>query len=262
MGTPSTPNEQVAARSDSDVWLVLAAGATYFGLVFLREPIAAHVMGVRLPLTEAYLREHAVRYFLADLLVRAPALCIAIAVTSVSKTGSLREALRTSQAHGSWTWKAAILTVVLSLVLNTTGLWPFSWRWATSSTGPTARVLLQAGQVGSLVLWTVVSVAVIPLTEECIFRFGLLRALSAATRSSAAGVVLTAAIFAIGHLGYLPSGQLDSQHVNGAVWAFVMSLILGWITVSRNGEIRTAAAVHATRNALELTVLMLVLDLG
>ncbi len=260
MSASLSPRERVAARSDSDVWLVLAAGVAYFGLVFLREPIAAHVMGVRLPPTGAYLREHGVRYFLADFLVRAPALCMALGVTLASKTGSLREALR-SHAHGSWTWKAAILTVVLSLLLNTTGLWPFSWRWATSSTGPTARVLLQAGQLGSLVLWTVVSVAVIPLTEECIFRFGLLRALSAATRSNAAGVVLTAAIFAIGHLGYLPSGHLDAQHASAAVWAFAMSLILGWITVSRGGEIKTAAVVHATRNALELAVLLLVVDI-
>jgi membrane protease YdiL (CAAX protease family) len=256
MNNAGSSETHEAQRADADIRWVLAAGGVYFALVFLREPIAATLLNVSLPLTEAN-ASNAGRYLIADLVARAPALAIALGVVFGSKVGSLRTALRLDPAYGSWLWPAAVLTILSGLALNATGLWPYAWRWGGNSARPMARLLLESGQEFPLSLWVIATVAVIPFIEECVFRFALLRALLRTTRSTTAAIVLTSLVFAIGHLGYAPSGHLDVQHVSVAFWALVMSVVLGWITVLRSGEIRTAIVIHGVRNALEMTTLLL-----
>jgi membrane protease YdiL (CAAX protease family) len=152
--------------------------------------------------------------------------------------------------------KAICLACIVSLALNALNLWPFAWRWATDPTADYIRVLLGNGSWLAIGIWAALVAVITPIIEEVAFRFGVLRALARYTRSPWKGVLGSSLLFGITHLGYWPIWHADVQHLVNASWLFAFSVLLGWLTLRRQGNITLAIAVHSTRNALELGLLI------
>jgi membrane protease YdiL (CAAX protease family) len=133
------------------------------------------------------------------------------------------------------------------------GVNPFGWEKAGSSAMVLARGLLQHGQLPTVAAWFVWSVCLVPIVEETGVRYGLLRFIARRTNSVWAGVVGSALLFGILHLGN--AAMLDSEHLVRALSMFAVGLVLGTATVLSDGNISAAIALHATYNAVSLASL-------
>ena len=231
----------------SSLRLLLVAGALYLTAVVLKQPLMANVAEVfsdSPPPTSA-------AWPIAWLLVLLVPLSV-LGIAMLSKDGTVRKSFR-----GRWrsTVAIAVTAALVSLTLNALTLWPFTWRWPATGTTDYARLLVSAGSVWAMVAWCVTGVVVIPLIEEAIFRVGLLRVLISLFRSEWLGVAGSSLVFSFLHLGTL-SPLPDLPHAVNAAWLFAASWIIGHLTVRAGGSIQPGLAAHATRNALEITLLL------
>jgi membrane protease YdiL (CAAX protease family) len=149
-----------------------------------------------------------------------------------------------------------IVALVASVILNWTNTWPFTWRWASSTTGAYAQLLLHRHQAPAMVVWAVTSIAILPVLEEAIFRVGLLRVLSHSTRSSRFAIVASSLVFGAAHLGS-PFWAPDVALFVNAFWVFVGALIIADTTVRDAWNVSIALGSHVARNAIEFTLLLL-----
>lgn len=109
------------------------------------------------------------------------------------------------------------------------------------------QLLRDAASGGStLLLVVVVAVVVAPFTEEVVFRGVLFRSLSDRLGSSA-GIVISAAIFALVHVEVLMSQPVALAGL------FVIGAILAW-AYSRTGNLVVAIVGHATFNTVSLSL--------
>ena len=145
------------------------------------------------------------------------------------------------------------LTFLISMVLNATALWPFSWRWESGGSAAHMHVLMQHDR-SAIVLWAISGIVLIPILEESIFRFWMLREIARRTRSYTVAVVGSSLLFAALHLGS-PVYPPDRAHMVNAGWLFAFSLLVGTITVRRRGNFAPVLAMHVGRNALEFATL-------
>lgn len=76
--------------------------------------------------------------------------------------------------------------------------------------------------------------------------------------SPTAGVVASALLFGLAHLG--GTFHPDRAHVNNSLWLSFTGILLGVITVFRRNELGAAVAVHAVRNAMEFATLLVALS--
>lgn len=82
-----------------------------------------------------------------------------------------------------------LLAAALALVLNATDIWPFAWRWQYDSNVGLVQALLTSAHTAALVYWLLLYSVGVPILEEVVFRFGLLRTVEHLTGSApAAGV--------------------------------------------------------------------------
>jgi membrane protease YdiL (CAAX protease family) len=102
--------------------------------------------------------------------------------------------------------------------------------------------------------WLLLGVVVGPFIEELVFRFGVLQTVRKRTGSGAKAVIVSSTAFAVGHFGYLPP---DEAHLVNSGWLFFASLLLGQVTLRRNGRVTLSVTAHMARNALEVLLLFL-----
>jgi membrane protease YdiL (CAAX protease family) len=230
---------------------MLVAGALYLGAIVFRDWILG-VFGIPSQVSPDYLRHFGGVHVVASLALRVPAIAVIGIIWVRCPKSRFRASLKMESARV--VTRTVVVTVALSFVLNLFGVWPFMWRWASDSTSAYVGVLVSTGQSLAILLWILTAVVVGPVLEELVFRFGVLQAVRDWTGSRAKAVIISSAIFALGHLGYLPP---DFPHIANASWLFAASLVLGSITLGRAGRIGVSLAAHAARNALEVSLLFL-----
>lgn len=241
----------------SGVELAFAAGAvgTYLLSVIFQEHLLVLVFGLPLELPRSFLAQRGQQLFLANLALRLPAATCALGavVTAPSESWTrlgLRQRPRTLGA-------TILATVLLVWLLNALDLWPYGWRWPSSATLPFTQVLLRAGRASALALWALQVVVVTPVLEELIFRNWMPRAIALASGSEWLAISLSAACFALAHIGRQISWPLPLDYMVNMSWLFLAAILLGWIALKRRGGLAVAIAAHATKNLMELLFAML-----
>jgi membrane protease YdiL (CAAX protease family) len=228
----------MTARLPKDLALVLLGGILYVTTIFLRGWITPQLSELLFSGTQAESKP-----VLVGVLVRLPSLAAILYAWAQRDNADIRAALK-----GETLGKLAAVvlgTVIVTILLNNSILWPFSWRWPGDSSLAYMNTLIVKGNWSAIGLWLILAVGITPVLEEIVFRFGLLQLLWRASSSVVAAVVGSSLIFGILHLGYLPP---DRAHVINAFWVFVFSNLLGFVTVRKNGNIRIALVVHTTFN--------------
>jgi len=150
-------------------------------------------------------------------------------------------------------WRTFLITLFVSVLLDVTTFWPFSWRGQTSTIW--YQVLLDTRQYGGLLSFAVTTSFIIPLIEECVFRFTLLRLIANISGATWVGIVVSSILFGVGHLGRIDFWRADSIHLLNATWLTVFSICLGWIAVFRR-NLTVPIAAHVSRNVLELITML------
>ena len=148
-------------------------------------------------------------------------------------------------------------TAVCSLLLAIVRLWPWTWQWPPHNALHLADALITGHQYSGILLWALATTAMIPMLEEMVFRFGVLRLFAEIAGSPSVGVIVSSALFGAAHLG--GSLRPDQPHLTNALWLFLASLLLGWITVRKGGQLGPAMVAHASRNIVEFGMLFLAL---
>jgi membrane protease YdiL (CAAX protease family) len=144
----------------------------------------------------------------------------------------------------------------VSFALNAVNLWPFTWRWAGDPSAAYIGALVENHSWLAIGIWAGIVAVITPIIEEVVFRFGVLRVVARYTRSPWMGILGSSLLFGVAHLGYWPIWYPDLQHLVNASWLVVFSVLLGWVTLRRQGNITLAIAVHSARNTLELGLLI------
>lgn len=96
--------------------------------------------------------------------------------------------------------------------------WVFRASGLSIPSGPAPSFLVPVGPADFVLAF--VLVVLVAITEEIMFRGYLIRRLSAVTRSPAAGLILSAAIFSVGH-GYEGSAGMATVGVMGLVFGLI-----------------------------------------
>lgn len=247
LGPATTP----AGEADRTPHLVLLAGALYVAAIFGRDWVL-RAFGIPSEVSSDYLWHSGTLHVVANFALRAPALLVIGIIWFRRPSSRLRASLSIESAQ-TMAWTVAV-TVAVTFLLNLFGFWPFTWRWASDQTRLYLGALVASAQWFALLVWVLTAVIVGPLIEELVFRFGVLQAVRDWTGSSAKAVIVSSAVFALGHLGYLPP---DFAHLVNAAWLFAASLVLGSITLRLRGWLGVSLAAHAARNSLEVSLLFL-----
>ena len=256
------PGEQENASSrpgsvvtvERDIWetpplcvaLAIALGAVYIGLVTIDPTVVHAIWGSPSVLASAgELSARGARLVLALCATRGMALLCTIVLVAMTRRRALGLAL-TGRSAGALI-ATGLGALVLAVFLNRSGVWPFAWRWQYQSTTLFVRSLWSGGHSAALMLWIGLYALGVPLIEEIVFRFGVLRLTTYVTRSALFGVILSAVAFGAVHLGY-PFWRPDLAHLWNAIGASGLGLLLGTITIKDRGRIGMAVAIHCGVN--------------
>lgn len=148
-------------------------------------------------------------------------------------------------------WKGVGGVVLASILLDFAEVWPFAWKWRVADSVRFASSLVIAGKSRLLMLQLFVFGLLAPVVEELVFRYGLLRVLWHASRRSAVAVVGSSFVFGLAHWG--PSWAATIN----AAWVGMFGVFVGWLAVRRPRSLTLPIVAHATRNLLELGMLLL-----
>lgn len=148
-------------------------------------------------------------------------------------------------------------SVVVSVLLSLTSLWPFSFASPLSNSREIASIIVHHRQVGAGLLWLAVATMVVPLLEEILYRFGLLNLLEHFTGSAKVAVVGSSILFGLAHLSFVdPLGRRT------AVFATLMGLISALLARKSGGNLTCSIAIHCGRNSIELFLLFSIAFVG
>lgn len=113
-----------------------------------------------------------------------------------------------------------------------------------------AASLITGSEWLALALWFLTGSIVIPFIEEVLFRFALLRTITVAIRSSTLAIFITAAAFALLHIGRLSSPRTVGTGSLDIMLLFVLSIVLGAYARSHGRALVVPVIAHAVFNAL------------
>lgn len=239
-----------ARSADKRRPLFALAGLLYLLVALLRESAVRVVFDSHVIAAPDFPISHAIAVQAIQVALLAPVAWLLLA-SLLSGDESYRDAFRTRfRTVGAY----LLLIAIASVVLNASALWPFSWRWESNGTAAYMQLLIKHDKPAAIALWAVAGIVLIPVIEESVFRFWLLRALARVTRSLPAAVIGSSLCFATLHLGN-PLSSPDRAHIVNATWLFAFSILIGTITVRSRGNIAPALAMHVGRNALEFATL-------
>jgi membrane protease YdiL (CAAX protease family) len=176
---------------------------------------------------------------------------IILSLLRLPQGSELRESLKRLTRHDVMAF--GLTTAFVSFVLALLQLWPWTWQWPPHSALRLASALTKGRQWLGLLVWALATVVLIPLIEEVVFRFGVLRFFESVSGSSTVGVVASAVTFATAHLG--GSIHPNRAHLTNAAWLFAASILLGIVTVRHRGSLGPAITAHAARNLVEFAML-------
>lgn len=232
-----------------DRLLVLAAGVLYLASAAAAPQIYQHWFRIPSVVQYAQLQHVVISYQLAGYALAAPPVLLICVALLKQPAGPLRA------AWGGISLTTGCLLLVgiaaVSIILDLVNLWPFTWRAAQNTTPIHLASLVGHRNWVGFTLLAAKSVLLVPMLEEVIFRFGVLRGVARLTHSTHVGVLISAILFALLHLSLSPDGTV----VLNALWLFFFSIVLGYVTDARQGRLGIAIASHAARNLIELVTM-------
>jgi hypothetical protein len=235
--------------SSGERFLMVSASVFYLGSIILTPFIYATWFPIPREVTYSDLPHAVFQHQVAGLIIILPSVILLISALLFGSTGSLRQAFpKDSLGPVLWT---AVTVCTSGMMLDFIGLWPFTWRSQGNGTPLHVASLLGGANWLGLILLSVRLVIITPLIEEIIFRLQVLRGFSRLTRSNHTGILISAGLFAILHVGR----DGDTVTTLNAFCLFVFSILLGYVTVARRGTLWFALAAHASRNLVELFAL-------
>lgn len=234
-----------------DAFAAVATGVVYVLLVVFWPLVQRSLLGM--PSTALAVRESGSLVHAAGLPVYAIPLLGVLLTIRLSRQGDLLRSLRGTKLS-SFTI-AVLIGAAVSVLLNSLGVWPFPWQRPDSYEATHVALLILGGQRLGLLLMALVTIVVVPLVEEVVFRFGVLELLLGKLHSLHAAVLASAALFAALHLGQ-GGGFLGSRVGMNAAWLFIGSVILGYVAVMRGGKIGVPIGVHAGHNMVHIALLI------
>lgn len=240
--------------STRDVRVALGAGVLYLLLVFWQEYIFHWSFGLPSTIPANRFPEFAATYQLGLTAFVLPVFAIILVSFFRSTNGPLRAALKLGGLAPAF--GMAVGVVLLSLLLNNTSLWPFTWRSPDNAIVSHVAALFVHGHWLAISILAVRLVILTPVIEEVFFRFGLLQGIYNSTGSRVAAITISSLAFGIAHLGHWPFWQSGRMVLVNAFWLLTFSVAIGHITLKRKGRIITALVAHGTRNAVELGTLL------
>jgi membrane protease YdiL (CAAX protease family) len=256
----ATPISAHAQRPDQDsrgLALILGAGACYLAAAIARGPLLALVFDVPANGAQAFIQRNALQLQLYSFGILLPAIAL-LCVEALRADSLVRRSFNIRRRSFAYAFVAVLF---VSLVLNWANLWPFTWRWTSSTTGAYAQLLVQQHEMLAIAMWAVTGIAVIPVLEEAVFRVGVLRGLSQWTTSSRFGIFASSLLFAAGHLGG-PFWRPDAAHLVNSFWIFAGSLIIAFTTVRDAGNVSIALGSHVARNTIEFVLLLVAIGVA
>lgn len=146
---------------------------------------------------------------------------------------------------------AAALTALVSVLLAVAGLAPWTFLSPSNGSARFGQVVVNVGDVATLVLWAILACVVVPVMEEVAFRFGLLQLVRTTTGSARVAVLASAVVFALGHVR--PGDPIANKN---AAATLVLGLILGRQAVDQPKRFDLLVVVHSARNLTELFALV------
>ena len=195
------------------------------------------------------------RYALNSQLLRVgllvPCLWLLVGAALLSERTELREALTPVTMRAFLL--AGLGSALASLVLDHLRLWPWLWRWRVESNVRSIAFFLESHQWSTLLLWVIIGGVLIPVIEEIVFRFGVLRLILSVTGSRRMAIVVSAAVFGLAHLG--PATPIWASTYN-ALWAGFFGLVLGTLVARNGGRLDMAIGAHVFRSLTEIAYLV------
>jgi membrane protease YdiL (CAAX protease family) len=236
--------------SPSSELLVLSClGGLYELTSVFRLPVLETVFGYVAAPSRQYMTDYGPLQFVA---VVGYFLSFALAILMVIRLWPTGRLARSLHLSASLALRALVVSVIGSILLDATNLWPFSWRWESSHIGPFANVV-QHGRhaVAAYLLWLFAAAGLTPIVEEAVFRVGILQLLALATRSTNAGIVGSALLFGLAHLPWWDISSTSRGDWANGLGAVVLGLLFGWFA-QREGSLSVPLAAHVGRNGVEI----------
>lgn len=142
-----------------------------------------------------------------------------------------------------------LLACVVSFAMVAFGVWPWEWTRPGATSPAIAVWLMRSKQLEALAIYGLMGTVAIPLLEEFIFRFGVLRWMLHRWKSESAAIFASSALFGLAHVGTL--NAIDEWSIRRMIAVTCFALVAATLTVNDRGRIRRAVVIHAARNGLE-----------
>lgn len=141
-----------------------------------------------------------------------------------------------------------------SVVLVLLGLWPWEFNRPGSDVGDLTAAFVRSHLWLPIALHVISAAIVVPVCEEIAFRFGLLQTLLARGLSRGTALVLSSVVFGLAHWGAL--NVLEPWALRRVLFATLLGLVGGYLTLRDGGSVGRAIAIHAARNGMEAAFLV------
>lgn len=241
------------ARHFGDTNWALAVGIAYLVAVSANQYVVIALVGSS-EKSQAYIASHGGLVVFATTLTHLLGVLLVAVLVWRRGDGRLRSALY--RPSPGLLIGSVLVAAALSLILNATEMWPFAWRWEFDSNTGFVQALLAGSRIVPLLYWLLLYGVGVPILEEVVFRFGLLRTVQDWTGSDRAAVMVSAIIFGLLHLGY-PPWSPDLGHMWNAAAVTLFGVALGALVLKQQGRISLAIAVHVTFNVSSQAMLLL-----
>ena len=142
------------------------------------------------------------------------------------------------------------VSVSCSWVLDLWGLWPWHWRLDPEPNLRFIGALLAGRSILAFGIWVIASGVLLPVLEEVIFRFGLVQIIQRHSGSSHTGVLGSAVLFALAHIGV--GVVWSAGNLRNALWALLFGTVLGYTVVKDPTRLSLAVGAHCGRSLLEM----------
>jgi hypothetical protein len=251
-GAPPITTELRTNRLFGDTNWSLVIGAAYVLAVSANEYVVVTILGSA-EKSQRYIALHGGLVVFATTLTHLIGVLLVAILVWRRRSGSLRTALYAPSIRSLII--TVLLTTALALVLNATEIWPFAWRWQYESNIGLVQALLTPAHTAALLYWLLLYSAGVPILEEVVFRFGLLRTLEHFTRSARVAAGVSAVAFGMLHLGY-PPWSPDVGHMWNAMAVALFGLALAALVIKQGGKISLAIVAHVTLNAVSQAMLL------
>lgn len=172
---------------------------------------------------------------------------VMLVARSQRRAGPLAQALKVDPLPFAFCF---IVSAIVSAVLSYASIWPWSFASPLSHSREISSFIVNYHQSAAGLVWVIVATLMVPLLEEVLYRFGLLRWLEHLTGSALVAVAGSSIVFGAAHFSFVdPFGRRN------AIFTCLMGLASSLLVKRTGGNLTCAVAIHSGRNMMEVFLL-------